>query len=123
VRIGFWFVPSSWMIRNGFVFFEIFAWTGFVVQAIGSFLLLRLDWEQRWYLISDRSLRVREGIRAAPREDDDLREHTERLHPSGPAAALVRHCRRRGEERGRRRRARTTGGMTICTPSGCEALE
>jgi membrane protein YdbS with pleckstrin-like domain len=61
IRIGP-FVPSSWMIRNAFVFFEGLAWAGFLAQAIGGFLLQRLDWEQRWYLVSDRSLRVREGI-------------------------------------------------------------
>ena len=41
---------------------EAGAWLGFVVQAAGSFALVRLDWELRWYLISDRSLRVREGL-------------------------------------------------------------
>jgi membrane protein YdbS with pleckstrin-like domain len=32
------------------------------VQAIASFLILRLDYEQRWYIVSDRSLRIREGL-------------------------------------------------------------
>lgn len=61
IRIGP-FVPPGWMIRNAIVFFEVIAWAGFLGQAIGGFLLQRLDWEQRWYLVSDRSLRVREGI-------------------------------------------------------------
>jgi hypothetical protein len=41
---------------------EAGAWVGYAGQAVGSLLLLRLDWDQRWYLVSDRSLRVREGL-------------------------------------------------------------
>lgn len=48
--------------RALFLFFETVAWATFAGQAIGSFLLLRMDWEQRFYIVSDRSLRVREGI-------------------------------------------------------------
>ncbi|MEX2571344.1 MAG: PH domain-containing protein [Gemmatimonadota bacterium] len=38
------------------------AWTLFVIQLAVSFVLLRLDFELRWYVLSDRSLRIREGI-------------------------------------------------------------
>ncbi|HSL71238.1 MAG TPA: PH domain-containing protein [Longimicrobiales bacterium] len=41
---------------------EYAAIAGFVLQALGSLLLLRLDFEQRWYLVSNRSLRIREGL-------------------------------------------------------------
>jgi membrane protein YdbS with pleckstrin-like domain len=41
---------------------EIGALGGFVLQAIGSLLLLRLDFEQHWYIVTDRSLRIREGL-------------------------------------------------------------
>lgn len=41
---------------------EFIGVAGFVAQAIGSFILLRLDFEQRWYMVSDRSLRIREGL-------------------------------------------------------------
>ena len=41
---------------------EVGAIIVFVTQAIGSLVLLRLDFEQRWYLVSDRSLRTREGL-------------------------------------------------------------
>lgn len=41
---------------------EVGAVVGFVTQALWSLALLRLDFEQRWYLVSDRSLRIREGI-------------------------------------------------------------
>jgi membrane protein YdbS with pleckstrin-like domain len=34
----------------------------FVIQALWTLALLRLDYEQRWYIVSDRSLRIREGI-------------------------------------------------------------
>jgi hypothetical protein len=35
---------------------------GFAIQALVSLALLRLDFEQRWYIVSDRSLRIREGL-------------------------------------------------------------
>lgn len=41
---------------------EVFAWTAFLVQLPISFAVLRLDYEMRWYILSDRSLRIREGI-------------------------------------------------------------
>jgi hypothetical protein len=34
----------------------------FIAQALWSLALVRLDFEQRWYLVSDRSLRIREGL-------------------------------------------------------------
>jgi uncharacterized membrane protein YdbT with pleckstrin-like domain len=41
---------------------EAGAIVGFIGQAIGTFVLLRLDFEQRWYIVTDRSLRIREGL-------------------------------------------------------------
>jgi membrane protein YdbS with pleckstrin-like domain len=41
---------------------EISAWVLFVLQLPVTFLLLRLDYEYRWYLVTGRSLRVREGL-------------------------------------------------------------
>lgn len=35
---------------------------GFVAFALVAYALLRLDYENRWYVITDRSLRIREGI-------------------------------------------------------------
>lgn len=43
-------------------FFEFLAIAGFIAQAIGSLILIRLDFEQRWYIVTDRSLRIREGL-------------------------------------------------------------
>jgi uncharacterized membrane protein YdbT with pleckstrin-like domain len=40
---------------------EILAWGVFLLQIPVSYALLRLDFEMRWYLISDRSLRIRHG--------------------------------------------------------------
>lgn len=34
----------------------------FVAQFLASFLILRLDYRLRWYIVTDRSLRIREGI-------------------------------------------------------------
>jgi membrane protein YdbS with pleckstrin-like domain len=41
---------------------EAVAVIGFLGQLVLSGLVLRLDFEQRWYMVSDRSLRIREGI-------------------------------------------------------------
>lgn len=40
----------------------LLAWTIYLLQLLISLFLLRLDYRMRWYLISDRSLRVREGV-------------------------------------------------------------
>jgi len=40
---------------------EVFAWSLFLLQIPVSYALLRLDFEMRWYLLSDRSLRIRHG--------------------------------------------------------------
>jgi uncharacterized membrane protein YdbT with pleckstrin-like domain len=41
---------------------EIAAWFGFVTQLPFSYALLRIDFDMRWYILSDRSLRIREGV-------------------------------------------------------------
>lgn len=41
---------------------EAFAVLSIVLHAAGSFLLIRLDYELRWYVISDTSLLIREGV-------------------------------------------------------------
>jgi uncharacterized membrane protein YdbT with pleckstrin-like domain len=41
---------------------EAVAWTVFVVQLGFSLAVLRLGYEMRWYILSDRALRIREGI-------------------------------------------------------------
>lgn len=35
---------------------------GFLFELVISFFVLRLDFEMRWYIVTDRSLRIREGI-------------------------------------------------------------
>jgi hypothetical protein len=42
--------------------FEILAIAGFVVQLPFTFLMVFLDYDYRWYIITDRSLRIREGL-------------------------------------------------------------
>lgn len=47
------------------MFIEISEWIGigiFVLQLPFTFMLVRLDWEMRWYIVTDRSLRIRTGI-------------------------------------------------------------
>jgi len=41
---------------------EIFAWLAFIAEAIFGWMVVRLDYEMRWYMVSDRALRIREGI-------------------------------------------------------------
>ena len=41
---------------------EIFGAIGFLLQLPVSFAVARLDYEMRWYIVTDRSLRIREGI-------------------------------------------------------------
>ena len=41
---------------------EVVAWLFFLAQLPFSFAVLRLDFDLRWYILSDRSLRIREGI-------------------------------------------------------------
>lgn len=49
---------AVFLLRAG----EAFAWIAFLVQLPFSLALLRLDFDMRWYMLSDRSLRIREGI-------------------------------------------------------------
>jgi membrane protein YdbS with pleckstrin-like domain len=41
---------------------ELFAFGAFVVQFLIGAALLRLRWEMHWYMVSDESLRIREGL-------------------------------------------------------------
>jgi len=52
---------TEWVVR-WFPLLEI-AGLGFaVLQMPFTYALIRLDYEQRWYLVTDRSLRIREGL-------------------------------------------------------------
>jgi membrane protein YdbS with pleckstrin-like domain len=64
---------TSYLFFRNFVFFrgagygwigiiEAVALTTFLIQLPFSYALLRLHFEMRWYILSDRSLRIREGI-------------------------------------------------------------
>jgi membrane protein YdbS with pleckstrin-like domain len=55
-------VLSADLMTTIFRLLEVGAVLGLVTQAAWSLALLRLDFEQRWYIVSDRSLRIREGI-------------------------------------------------------------
>ena len=48
--------------RTAFALFEILGVITFVVQFFYSLAVLRLDYELRWYMVSDRAIRIREGI-------------------------------------------------------------
>lgn len=50
------------LARFGMHAAEILAWATFLVQLPFSLAVLHLDFNLRWYILSDRSLRIREGI-------------------------------------------------------------
>ena len=41
---------------------ETLAWLGWIIQLPLTFAVMRLDYELRWYIVTDRAARVREGI-------------------------------------------------------------
>jgi membrane protein YdbS with pleckstrin-like domain len=41
---------------------EVLAWLAFLVQLPFTYAMLRLDYQLRWYIVSERSLRIREGL-------------------------------------------------------------
>ena len=47
-----------WTFRIG----EIFAAIAIVVEVLFGWMIVRLDYELRWYMLSDRAIRIREGI-------------------------------------------------------------
>jgi uncharacterized membrane protein YdbT with pleckstrin-like domain len=41
---------------------EVFGWLAFLFEAIVGWTIVSLDYELRWYMLSDRAIRIREGI-------------------------------------------------------------
>lgn len=53
--------PRHWM--DSFLqMLELLGIIGYCAQAVVALLLVRLDYQLRWYMVTDRSLRLREGI-------------------------------------------------------------
>jgi len=55
-------VPHRPIILRGLGWFEVVGVIVFLVQLPLSVLPVILDWELRWYIVTDRSLRIREGV-------------------------------------------------------------
>jgi len=56
-------IPAGFLSWLAFVrVFEIIAWAFWVVQLPVTFAVLRLDYTLRWYIVTDRAARLREGI-------------------------------------------------------------
>jgi hypothetical protein len=56
---------SAWWVGKGRLAFDVIEIGGLVllvVQIPFTFAMVRLDYEMRWYLTTDRSLRIREGL-------------------------------------------------------------
>ena len=47
-----------WLLQAG----EVIGWLAFVAELFLGWMLVRLDYEMRWYMLSDRAIRIREGI-------------------------------------------------------------
>jgi membrane protein YdbS with pleckstrin-like domain len=60
VRVGPLSVEGSLGDLVGLI--ELFAIAAFSVQLVFSLALLKLGWEMRWYMVSDQSIRIREGL-------------------------------------------------------------
>jgi len=50
--------PVIWMMKAG----EVIGWLVFAFEFVFGALLVRLDYEMRWYMLSDRAVRIREGV-------------------------------------------------------------
>jgi membrane protein YdbS with pleckstrin-like domain len=50
--------PVVWLLQAG----EVFGWLVFFSELVLGWMLVRLDYEMRWYMLSDRAIRIREGI-------------------------------------------------------------
>lgn len=49
-------------VHAGGILIEVLAFAAFIAQIPIGYALLRLDFEQRWYIVTDRSLRLRMGV-------------------------------------------------------------
>lgn len=58
--IGRWL--EGGLLGTALAALAVLAWFAFLAQVPFSFAALRLDYELRWYMLSDRALRIREGI-------------------------------------------------------------
>ena len=55
-------IPHRAIVLRFMGWAEVIGIIGFVVQLPVSLFFVLLDWEMRWYIVTDRSLRIREGI-------------------------------------------------------------
>lgn len=55
---------AAWMLTGFARIIEVVGVAGFLVQLPFSFLLVRLDYRYRWYMVTDTTLRIREGLLA-----------------------------------------------------------
>jgi len=49
-------------VRTVWVTLEMLAWAVLLASMVVTFLIVRLNYEMRWYIVTDRSLRIRSGI-------------------------------------------------------------
>lgn len=56
------FAPEEWFFTPWLRLAEVVGVAGFVLQLPFTAFLVGLDYRNRWYLVTDRSLRIREGV-------------------------------------------------------------
>ena len=49
-------------VRTVWVTLDMLAWAVLLASMVVTFLIVRLNYEMRWYIVTDRSLRIRSGI-------------------------------------------------------------
>lgn len=53
---------SPWWVLPAIQVLEYLGVLGYLLQIPITYAMVRLDWEQRWYIVTDRSLRIRTGL-------------------------------------------------------------
>ncbi len=50
------------LLQTGFHVAIVLAWMAFLTTLVVSYFVLQMDFDMRWYIVTDRSLRIRSGI-------------------------------------------------------------
>ena len=87
---GFW---------QPFIVIELLGVAFFLMQLPVSFLMIALDYEYRWYMVTDRGLRIREGVLKVQERTMSFSNIQKVSIRQGPVQRALRHLGRRGAHR------------------------
>jgi membrane protein YdbS with pleckstrin-like domain len=131
--VSYLILRSNMVLRGGlpnFGWIEQIALLLFLAQLPFSYAVLRLDFEMRWYMLSDRSLRIRDGVLAvrertmtfANIQNISIRQNPlQRLF--GIATVVVRAAGGGGAAQGGRKKSGNDGGSHEATFEGVNNAE